>query len=104
MARPIGPRPASDSAAGSYQTLDSIGSSVNETKSEIITATDDGMTLIYSDSPAGGIGFVDITDAKTPKQAGFLDIGAELVERHEAVAERLGARGKRCAHGAASAR
>ena len=28
------------------------------TSSEIITATDDGMTLIYSDSPNGGIGFV----------------------------------------------
>ena len=40
------------------------------TSSEIITATDDGMVLIYSDSPAGGIGFVDITDAKAPKAGG----------------------------------
>lgn len=47
------------------------------TSSEIITATDDGMTLIYSDSPAGGIGFVDITDAKAPKAAGFMDMGGE---------------------------
>ncbi|UJW86727.1 esterase-like activity of phytase family protein [Devosia sp. SL43] len=45
--------------------------------SEIITATDDGMTLIYSDSPAGGIGFVDITDAKAPKAGGFLDMDGE---------------------------
>ena len=30
------------------------------TSSEIITATDDGLTLIYSDSPNGGIGFIDI--------------------------------------------
>lgn len=45
--------------------------------SEIITATDDGMTLIYSDSPAGGIGFVDISDAKAPKEAGFLDMEGE---------------------------
>jgi hypothetical protein len=45
--------------------------------SEIITATDDGMMLIYSDSPAGGIGFVDITDAKAPKQGGFMDMGGE---------------------------
>lgn len=44
---------------------------------EIITATDDGMTLIYSDSPAGGIGFVDITDPKAPKQGGFIDMGGE---------------------------
>ena len=47
------------------------------TSSEIITATDDGMMLIYSDSPAGGIGFVDITDAKAPKAAGFMDMGGE---------------------------
>ncbi|MDV3250373.1 esterase-like activity of phytase family protein [Devosia sp. BK] len=47
------------------------------TSAEIITATDDGMTLIYSDSPNGGIGFVDITDAKAPKQAGYLDMGGE---------------------------
>ncbi|HEY8574786.1 MAG TPA: esterase-like activity of phytase family protein [Devosia sp.] len=45
--------------------------------SEIITATDDGMTLIYSDSPAGGIGFVGISDAKAPKEAGFLDMEGE---------------------------
>jgi hypothetical protein len=47
------------------------------TSSEIITATDDGMMLIYSDSPAGGIGFVDISDAKAPKEAGFMDMGGE---------------------------
>jgi len=47
------------------------------TSSEIITATDDGLTLIYSDSPAGGIGFVDITDAKAPKAGGFMDMGGE---------------------------
>lgn len=47
------------------------------TSSEIITATDDGMTLIYSDSPNGGIGFIDITDAKAPKEAGYMDMGGE---------------------------
>jgi hypothetical protein len=45
--------------------------------SEIITATDDGMTLIYSDSPAGGIGFVDITDPKMPKAGGFMPMEGE---------------------------
>ncbi len=48
-----------------------------ETSSEIITASEDGMTLIYSDSPAGGIGFIDITDAKMPKAAGFLALDGE---------------------------
>jgi hypothetical protein len=47
------------------------------TSSEIITASDDGLTLVYSDSPAGGIGFIDITDAKAPKAAGFLALDGE---------------------------
>ncbi|WP_055045164.1 esterase-like activity of phytase family protein [Devosia sp. A16] len=47
------------------------------TSSEIITASEDGMTLVYSDSPAGGIGFVDITDAKAPKAAGFVALDGE---------------------------
>ena len=47
------------------------------TSSEIIAASADGMTLVYSDSPAGGIGFIDITDAKAPKAAGFLALDGE---------------------------
>jgi hypothetical protein len=42
--------------------------------SEIITASEDGMMLIYSDSPGGGIGFVDIADPKAPKAAGYVRI------------------------------
>ncbi len=45
--------------------------------SEFIAATEDGMTLIYSDSPGGGIGFVDISDASAPKPAGYLAIDGE---------------------------
>ncbi|MFF0949028.1 esterase-like activity of phytase family protein [Rhizobium leguminosarum] len=44
---------------------------------EIITATDDGNTLIYSDSPLGAIGFIDITDAKAPKAGGALMMDGE---------------------------
>lgn len=47
------------------------------TSSEIITASEDGNTLIYSDSPLGGIGFVDITDAKAPKAGGALLLDGE---------------------------
>ncbi len=47
------------------------------TSSEIIAASEDGMLLVYSDSPAGGIGMVDITDAKAPKAAGFLAMNGE---------------------------
>ena len=44
---------------------------------EIITASEDGMTLIYSDSPLGAIGFVDISDAKAPKSGGALMMDGE---------------------------
>ena len=48
-----------------------------ETSSEIISASDDGMMLVYSDSPAGGIGFIDIADPKNPQAAGFLSLDGE---------------------------
>ncbi len=48
-----------------------------ETSSEIITASGDGMTLIYSDSPLGMIGFIDITDPKNPAPLGTLDMAGE---------------------------
>jgi hypothetical protein len=41
-----------------------------ETSAEIISATADGMTLVYSDSPAEVIGFIDITDPANPTAAG----------------------------------
>jgi hypothetical protein len=47
------------------------------TSAEIITASEDGMTLIYSDSPLGVIGMVDITDPAAPKPLGNIDIGGE---------------------------
>ncbi|MBN2629972.1 MAG: esterase-like activity of phytase family protein [Rhodobacteraceae bacterium] len=48
-----------------------------ETSAEIIAATEDGMTLIYSDSPLGVIGMVDITDPKAPKPLGNIAMGGE---------------------------
>lgn len=47
------------------------------TSAEIITASEDGNTLIYSDSPLGGIGFIDIKDAKAPKPLGALMMDGE---------------------------
>lgn len=47
------------------------------TSSEIITASDDGNTLIYSDSPLGAIGFIDITDPRAPKGLGSLAFEGE---------------------------
>jgi hypothetical protein len=45
--------------------------------SEIIAASEDGMTLVYSDSPGKGIGFVDITDPAAPKPAGYVALDGE---------------------------
>jgi len=47
------------------------------TSSEIIQASEDGNTLVYSDSPLGAVGFIDITDAGQPKPAGIVKIDGE---------------------------
>ena len=48
-----------------------------ETSAEIIAASEDGMMLVYSDSPLGAIGFIDITDPVQPRAAGVLQLEAE---------------------------
>lgn len=47
------------------------------TSPEIVAASEDGMTLIYSNSLMGEIGFVDITDVQAPKALGVLAMGGE---------------------------
>jgi len=47
------------------------------TSAEIITASEDGNTLVYSDSPLKAIGFIDITDPKTPKAGGIVSFEGE---------------------------
>ena len=48
-----------------------------ESSAEIITATGDGMTLIYSDSPLGVIGMIDITDPANPEPRGNITLDGE---------------------------
>jgi hypothetical protein len=48
-----------------------------ETSAEIISASPDGMTLIYTDSPLGAVGLIDITDPRAPKALGNIDVGGE---------------------------
>eukprot|EP00928_Gymnodinium_smaydae_P044352 TRINITY_DN2958_c0_g1_i1.p1 TRINITY_DN2958_c0_g1~~TRINITY_DN2958_c0_g1_i1.p1 ORF type:complete len:884 (+),score=132.69 TRINITY_DN2958_c0_g1_i1:137-2653(+) len=50
----------------------------SETVAEIVTVTDDGMTLIYGDSANKSIGFVDITDPTSPVARGTLAMGGEV--------------------------
>lgn len=47
------------------------------TSSEIIVASPDGNTLIYSDSPLGAVGFVDISDPRAPKAGGIVKLDGE---------------------------
>lgn len=44
---------------------------------EIVDATPDGNTLVYTDSESGLIGFVDISNPADPQPAGFAEIGGE---------------------------
>ncbi len=48
-----------------------------ETSPEIIAATDDGMTLVYTDSPLGVVGLVDITDPANPAPLGNIVVDGE---------------------------
>ena len=59
------------------ENLPADAEKTSTTSSEIITATEDGNTLVYSDSPLGAIGFVDITDPKSPKAAGIIKVEGE---------------------------
>ncbi|MEM8665439.1 MAG: alkaline phosphatase, partial [Pseudomonadota bacterium] len=43
-----------------------------ETSPEIIAASEDGMTLIYTDSPLGAVGLIDITDPSDPQPGGAI--------------------------------
>lgn len=48
-----------------------------ETSSEIIDVTADGMTLVYTDSPLGVVGRIDITDPANPAPLGNVELGGE---------------------------
>jgi len=57
--------------------IDSDCNTDTETAAEIVDVSEDGNTLVYTDSPRGVIGFVDITDAQAPQPLGTLDVGGE---------------------------
>jgi len=50
---------------------------VEETVAEITAVSQDGKTLVYTDSPQKVIGFVDIAKPSTPKGLGVLGVGGE---------------------------
>jgi hypothetical protein len=48
-----------------------------KTVAEIVSVSDDGMTLVYTDSAELNIGFVDITDPSKPLAAGTVKVSGE---------------------------
>ena len=51
--------------------------STTKTSSEVVTASDDGKTLMYTDSDLGVVGLVDISDPAKPKALGIVELEAE---------------------------
>jgi hypothetical protein len=49
----------------------------DETAAEIVAATADGMTLVYTDSPQEQLGFIDLTDPENPLAAGVIGLSGE---------------------------
>ncbi|WP_045743519.1 esterase-like activity of phytase family protein [Actinoplanes rectilineatus] len=55
-----------------------LNSSIGDTAAaEISTVTEDGRTVVYTDSPGERLGFVDITNPSKPQPAGTLAMGGE---------------------------
>ncbi|WP_171173019.1 esterase-like activity of phytase family protein [Ruegeria sp. HKCCD8929] len=59
------------------RNMEAGADTTRETSPEIIATTADGMTLVYTDSPLGVIGMVDIADPAKPAPLGALDVGGE---------------------------
>lgn len=53
-----------------------------ESSAEIISVSEDGMTLIYTDSPLGVVGLIDITDPAAPKPLGNVSLNGEPTTAH----------------------
>lgn len=49
---------------------------------EIISVSEDGNTLIYTDSPLGVVGLIDLTDPKAPKPLGNVPMNGEPTTAH----------------------
>jgi hypothetical protein len=47
------------------------------TSAEIVAASGDGMTLVYTDSPNGAVGFIDIADPAAPAPLGSFGFDGE---------------------------
>lgn len=60
-----------------YKTLAEGVDPASETAVEIISATKDGNTLVFTDSPGEAVVFLDVTDPTAPKPAGRVAMAGE---------------------------
>lgn len=78
---PSVPNPAKHfNRVSTFTVCSQVGSSCDtdtETSAEIVAASEDGNTLVYTNSPRREIGFVDITDPSAPRGLGTLAMGGE---------------------------
>lgn len=77
---PAAPVERSFKRVASFPVCAQVGSSCEEdtaTAAEIVAVSQDGNTLVYSNSPLGAIGFVDIADPASPAALGGLAMGGE---------------------------
>ncbi|TQS70430.1 esterase-like activity of phytase family protein [Rhodobacteraceae bacterium] len=61
----------------SFPVMMNAQDTAQETSAEIIAVSSDGMTLVYTDSPAGRVGMIDIADPENPQPKGVLDMAGE---------------------------
>ena len=69
-----------DSADGDHTTTGFVRVATYDVPggvAEIVAATDDGQTLVYTDSGAEQVGVVDLADPAAPAQVGSIDVGGE---------------------------
>jgi DNA-binding beta-propeller fold protein YncE len=52
-----------------------VSANAGSASAEIVAASDDGRTLLYTDAGAGLVGFVDITNPSAPVATGTVDVG-----------------------------
>ncbi len=57
--------------------IDAQSNTDTETAAEIVASSVDGNTLVYSNSPQGTLGFVDITNPNAPQGLGEITVGGE---------------------------
>ncbi len=60
-----------------YENMANGEDRTRESSAEIIDVTRDGMTLVYTDSPLGTIGMIDITNPRAPRPLGNISLNGE---------------------------